>query len=763
MARALVGLVGLCWTVLHAPLLGAQDAPDRRALEQLRDSLATAADTASLKRLEKATIEVAKRTRDDPLIHLRLGFIAYRLGELSGKSHLDDAAGEFEWAAELRPSWPYPWYGDGLAELALGEHGAIALENLRQVLGKDYLSLAARAFARAAEADPAFAQATVDLVRTALAQRIGPRLDLALRAVREAAASPAQRNPAIQLARGRVERAAGHADSALAAFHAYLAVGGDSGVALLEQARTFYFIHEPDSGSAAYFAGAARSASAEAAALYRADLAWIASDSERTAFDRQHTAPDRARWLTAFWERRGMADAREPGERLAEHYRRWFYALRNFRLVSRHRHYDITERYRAEQDQLDDRGVIYLRQGAPDARATYIASDSVEPNESWLYHRPDGDLIFHFVARKGVQDYKLVESLADALTAGFGGALALQTRRGMGPVASGLFASRSTLSPLYTRLGDVLGSANVRGTLGEERVLGQRSIAVGTTTDSYRWAFDLPLDVVVSEFVVGDSLGAGGALHIVFAIPARRLPPIAADGRVVYPLTFRLYVSDPDGALVQRLDTTRVFAARAPLPSGAFLSGQLAVSLPAGRYRYRLLVQQAGGGAGDLLGRDSIVVGTLTGQSFAMSDLVVGRADAGLVWSDRGDTVFLNPLEQFTQGGTAELYYEVYGVPAGAAYHTAVQLEREGGRSLFGAIARLFGGGGRTPVTFGFDATSDGPVTRVHRQIAMGDVPRGRYVLSVRITHPTTGVTLTQRHRFEVLPHESVDRRRGLP
>jgi hypothetical protein len=102
-------------------------------------------------------------------------------------------------------------------------------------------------------------------------------------------------------------------------------------------------------------------------------------------------------------------------------------------------------------------------------------------------------------------------------------------------------------------------------------------------------------------------------------------------------------------------------------------------------------------------------------------------------------------------------------VPAGAAYHTAVRLEREGGRSLFGAIARLFGGGGRAPVTFDFDAPSDGLITRVHRQIALGDVPRGRYVLSVRITHPTTGATLTQRQRFEVLPQESVDRRGGVP
>jgi hypothetical protein len=66
----------------------AQSPADRATLEALRDSLALATDSLSLRRLEAATIEVAKRHRDDPLIHLRLGFIAYRLGEITkDKAH----------------------------------------------------------------------------------------------------------------------------------------------------------------------------------------------------------------------------------------------------------------------------------------------------------------------------------------------------------------------------------------------------------------------------------------------------------------------------------------------------------------------------------------------------------------------------------------------------------------------------------------------------------------------------------------------------
>ncbi len=308
----------VAFTLLLSLPLPAQSIEERAALEGLRDSLSGLTDSLSLKRLETAGIAVAKQRRDDPLIHLRLGFIAYRLGELTrSTTHYDDAAGEFEWAGELNPGWPYAWYGLGLAELARGERAAIAIENIRAILGKDYLSKAARAFARATEADPSFAEAAIDVASTALAQRIQPRLQVALEAVRLAAASAAGRQPGVQLARGRVERAVGEGDSALAAFQTYLAVGGDSGLGQIEVARTFYYLKRPAEGWRAYFAGAGVARSAEALALYRNDLSFVARPDELAPFDGFTSPGPRAGWLEHFWRRRDVVDARNPGERLA--------------------------------------------------------------------------------------------------------------------------------------------------------------------------------------------------------------------------------------------------------------------------------------------------------------------------------------------------------------------------------------------------------------------------------------------------------------
>lgn len=734
-----------CLSVSPTVRLSAQEPADRRAIEGLRDSLAAVSDSGALLRLEARTIEVAKRDRDNTLIHLRLGFIAYRLGEIAGsKKHYDDAAGEFEWATELRPDWPYPWYGLGLSELAQGEHSVIAIENLKQQLGKDYLSKASAAFARAVQADPAFARATIDLATTALTQRIHSRLEVVLQAVRLAAASPAGRDPGVQLARGRVEREVGEADSAIVGFRAYLAVGGDSAVGLYELARTYYWARRPVDGWRSYFAGARASGSADAFAMYHRDLSYVADTAELAAFDALRAPPDRAAWLERFWVRRDVVEAREPGERLAEHFRRWFYAWRNFRLVSRHRHYDITEVYRSDQQEFDDRGIIYLRHGEPDRRAFFTGAGTVgttlQPNESWLYRRSEGNLIFHFVAREDVQDYKLVESVLDAM-----GWSSRFQRTGSAPDAASLWESRADLDPMYTRMG-------LRSTT-DERERGHRAIRLGTSTDSYRQRFPVALDLVVNDFVMGHrevGTGAGQELHVVFAIPAQELAPQPGGERVLYPLRFRLIVADSADNVVARLDTLRVFSSREALRGAAYLTGRMTIPVPPGMYRYRVLVTTGDRDAGQVVGRDSLTVEPLDGRQFAASDVVVGRAGSGLLWPLPDDTVLLNPLGRFPEGSVAELYYEVYGLGLGASYHTEVRLEKLGGTSLFGAIRGLFGGR-RPPVLLAFDAASEGPATRVHRSVDLRGVGRGDYVLTVRLTDPASGRVIVRTRRFQVV------------
>src|SRR6188472_3295752 len=600
------GLLVLVFLALFPCSITAQAPPDRAELERFRDSLASTADSIGLLALEKRLIDSAKVHRNDGVLHLKLGFLSLRLGDMGGHSHYDDAASEFQWAIDLQPSWPYAWYGMGLVEYGVGDSQISFVTGLKTMLGKDALTRSAVAFAKSAEVDPAFVRGLVDLANTALRQRVNIKLGVALEALRRAGKTPAEADPEVLLARGRVEREVGDGDSALAAFNAYLDRGENRGLGLLEVARTDFLMGRFD-GVTPYFEGAAFDDSATVAG-YRTDLATIAPDSVLREFDQQR-GEQRARYLRGFWSQRDRAELRADGERLREHYRRLFYARKNFQLTTNNRHYDIVERYRSGSRDFDDRGIIYIRHGEPTSRATY-AAPGLEPNESWRYSRPDGDLIFHFMAREDVQDFKLVESLFDVL--GFSNAVVL--RGGLGddrsdPVAQQLLLSREQLAPIYAKL-QATGSASTGQFQSEERAVGQESIAVGTTTDSYELRFPDELKVHSEVLAVGrDSTGT--QVQIAYAVSGSSLQPVMVTRGYLYSIRVRFVALDRLGRVAASVDTTRHFVSPAAVPGGEHLVGRVNIPVPPGNYTYRLAVQE-GEDAGVVLPRDSLRVGRPT-------------------------------------------------------------------------------------------------------------------------------------------------------
>src|SRR6478672_6271476 len=481
-----------------APRLTAQTPDQRLELERFRDSVGGTVDSIGLLALEQHMIAKTKVDRNNALSHLKLGFLSLRLGELGGGAHYEDAASEFQWAIDLKPDWPYSLYGLGLAEYGIGDSQVSFVTGIKTMLGKDALTRSAVAFAKSAAVDPAFDRGLVELANTALRQRVNIKLNVALDALRRSATTDAARHPSVLLARGRVEREVGDGDSALVAFQGYLQEGGSQGLGQLEVARTLFLLGRFD-GTGPYYEGAASDDSV-AVAGYRADLATIAPDSVLREFD-QTAGARRAAYLREFWTERDQAGLHADGERLREHYRRLFYARKNFQLVALNRHYDIVERYRSGSRDFDDRGIIYIRHGEPSSRASY-AAPGLEPNESWRYARTDGDLIFHFIAREDVQDFKLVESLFDVL--GFNNAVQLQGEANAADnaVAEQLMLSREQLSPIYRRL-----QSASRGSTGryqsQERRVGQESIAIGTNSDSYELRFPQRLKAHSEVLAVG--------------------------------------------------------------------------------------------------------------------------------------------------------------------------------------------------------------------------------------------------------------------
>jgi GWxTD domain-containing protein len=735
MHRSAVALAVALAALGGARALSAQSPEDREGLVRFRDSIGSVTDTFLLQGLEVRLIEAAKQSRNDPMMHLRLGFVAIRIADQGSQTRYDDAAGEFQWATELAPTWPWGWYGLGMAEDGIGDSQVSIVAGLQSMFGKDHLSRAANAYAHSVEVDPAFVLGLIQLANTALRQRVNIKIELAREALRQAAATTAGANPEVLLYRGRVEREVGNPDSAVAAFQGYLARGGARGPGLLELARSF-FVQGSREGQSPYYEGAGLD-DPNSVAMYREDLALIANDSALAEFDGT-IGPARTEFLRRFWGQRDRLELLHDGERLREHYRRLYYARRHFMLVSTNRHYDIVERYRSGSRDYDDRGIIYIRHGEPTERAS-CNPPGMEPNESWHYVRSTGDLVFHFVAREDVQDYKLIESVFDVM--GFEAAMAMR-RTDVTGYANDLVVSREHFSPIYTKLLGT-GAAGSQKYLSEERQLGSQSIRRGTSSDSYELSFPQPLRAWTRAIVVGQDSGRA-LLHLTYAIPGSSLMEVPSNRGHVYPVRLRLSVFDSVGHPVAFTDTTRLFVARDPVARGEFLLGRVAIRVPPGRFRYRLALDQAGD-RGLVLPPDSVTVDDFSGIYFAISGIVLGSDKANLAWHPTAqDTVLFYPVGQFDRKATMDLYYEVYGLAAGTGFKTEVVVSKQGGGGLLG----LFGGK-KAAIRLSFDDQAQGTATRIHRNIGLEKLSGGKYWIEIVATTPD-GQSQRSRAPFEV-------------
>jgi GWxTD domain-containing protein len=707
--------------LLCAAPLRAQSPADRAAIEAWRDTLSQITDTILLLRRERLGIIDAKADRDNAMLHLRLGFLSLRYGDLVRGPHYDDAASEFEWATELQPTWPYGWLGLGLAELGVGDSQIALVTGLKTMFGKDALAKSAQAFAQSAVVDPGFVQGLVELANTALRQRVNIRLGVALNALRLSANTPTARNPEVLLARGRVEREVGDADSSQAAFVGYLASGGDQGLGLIELARTQLGVGL-DQGAKHYYEGAAFDDTLSVP-LYRKDLSYIATAQELAEFDAA-SGSGRVAWLQQFWNGRDQASLRGTNERLKEHYRRLYYVRRNFMLASPNRHYQIEEIYHSGSTEFDDRGMIYLKHGDPTDRASLTGAD-IEPNESWRYARPDGDLIFNFVSREDVQDFKLVESLLDIL--GYATAVQLEgseTPLAFNPVTERLLSSREQLSPVYTKMKGA-GSGSVGRYLSEERASGRASMLVGTNTDSYELHFAHTLNARVQVLAVGHD-SAGALVQVAYAVPGSALIAITTPRGQVYPIRLRFVALDSAGRSVAAIDTTRFFLSRTPIPTTEHLVGRAQVHVPPGVHRYRVMLQEAEE-LGVVLPTDTVRVSN--NPRLGLSDLVLGRRANNLVWvASPEDTVFINPLQTFHRGDDMQVYYEVYGAEPGMTLKTELAVKKGGGGG------GLFGGG--SAMTLKFEERSGGQVDRMLREVSLRKLKAGSYTMLVTVTRP---------------------------
>ena len=558
-----------------------QSADDRLALDAMRDTLESVGDSQSL--------DSAAEWRGNSTVRLvREGLILLRRGEIGdSREPYDEALRHIERALDADPDWPYPWYALGLIRLAMSTRGFVVKATPYHGQGISYRRAAMDGFARAIKADSSFLPACDALASliVAMGHRLLPQEFVApLRRASGVSGASA----AVPLALFRLEYVGGrYGDATLELLDEYLRRGGDSGVARLEQSRVLQAAGRGAEAPAAYTEGL-RAMGVAGRNEYRADLAWVAADWELAEYD-SLPASQLAEWITRFWQERDALALRTPGERLAEHLRRWVFVHQrylihrpddapihaegltrfeqensgeNFGVINAMVLNDLNyttpnfKVYQRMQWEIDDRGVIYLRHGPPGRTAIYPAGP---PNESWQYDLPEGSRVFHFLGSRAlgttaattlVAALPLQPEMLDSrgnLDSRYT-AIASDLQRKIAQMRGAVLSPNSgidTTGLWDQRPGSAAAAVNVASRFvakGPGRVLpppvtfhpeiayreierGRSAIAVGVTTDGFPQHFKQDLDAVVQVYGVGFGDGETRRVLTVFAVPGRGLTP----------------------------------------------------------------------------------------------------------------------------------------------------------------------------------------------------------------------------------------------
>ncbi len=780
-------------TQLFPPPAASQAARDRAALDWLRDSLERPVYADSL-------LALPGKASDRDIQWLREGMALLARGKVEpSRGSYDEALRRVERALDHHSEWPYAWYALGLIRLAMSERRFVVKATPYHGAGISYRRAAMDAFARAIRADSSFVTASAALGSLIAAQ--GHRRleqDFAEPMLRALGADGA---PAVvSLARFRLEFGAGHYQAALEQIADFEHRGGDKGTAGLERARAFSALGQTTEAVREYLQGV-EAMESDGRSEFRADLAWVAADSELVAFD-SLPLPALKRWIASFWRERDALAVRRPNERLAEHLRRWVFVHQhylihrpddapihaegmtlaeqtnsgeNFRVVEALVLNDLNvstpnfKAYRRAQWEVDDRGVIYLRHGPP----TRVAIDpSGPPNESWQYDMPEGSRIFHFLGSRAlgtaaattlVAALPLTARMLDSrggLDARYSAIAADLQNRISQMRTELLLAGIDTSGPSGARTGSAATSVALSALLDSKQARsvhvspfhpevayreiarGREAIAVGVTTDGFPLRYKEDLGATLQAYGVGFAESESPRVLAVFAVPGVRLTPrLRPDGGpgVLYSIQIRLIALDRAHGTVRQIDTTRTFRTPTPLGKGEFITGLLEMPIPPGHFQVRALVTAPGIDAATAEARDSVMIPT-SRSALVLSDLVLGLRSSGLRWSYEGQEVYLNPLNAFPMGGDVELFHEVGGLRLGKEYQVTTSVRKAGARPQ-----------DKPAVQSSFTLAATGPYQQVTRGVGLANLKPGAYLLEVTVRETGTEREVTRRRALNIL------------
>jgi hypothetical protein len=645
----------------------------------------------------------------------------------------------------------------------------------------------ARLLAKAA-ADPRFPTAALEVANVALATRHEATVKVAraaLHSVTARTASAEHLRLAAELALVAKDYAAAQAEGERA-----VALGDTGAFHAAGIARIFT---APDSVAArVYLAGLA---DPRALDLYYDDLSYLLLAEDTLAWQALPSS-ERPDWIRKQWEWRAATSSLSLAERLKLHFTRLTQAWDMYpRTVFRSGAATNAVVFDARQRRmsLDDRGLIYVRHGAPNEVIRMSSTSLDNTRMAWGYSGlADGRALFEFTKMDCPQPMA-------PLSAGGGGAKPtfVPSAGARGQRAVSAQPSNPQGTQKCVNSGDYYLATPLGCQDGPPNVIQATFLDYGTAVAKYDPAFSVnmlncytasatgnadniayqqlrdaqyrgqsiergnsalrtesagpPLTSPLSTILRTYAMRAGDETKL-FAFAATEGSAMhPREGSSEYALRLLLSVENTARLVANNVDTIVRFRTAAPMTMGQMARTSINTSAaPAPDVTVRFSVRNENDPAQGQIITTTRAIPDFSGNRFALSDLVIAEPRAGS-WVRGSERLAPTPGHYVDRGAIFRLYHELYGAQAGDSLTTRITIAPGTSDNVLSQIKALITRKSAMQVGFADRAEVDASgVVRMSRDIG-ADLEPGRYIVSVTVTNERTKLSAESRTELVVL------------
>ena len=474
------------------------------------------------------------------------------------------------------------------------------------------------------------------------------------------------------------------------------------------------------------------------AALFFEDIKYVISNHELEQYRSLFSDRHKSAFFRRFWERRNPMPAAAINYRLIEHLHRYVRAEEEFEYYGFRTGFSNPDRTKLLtlpkafflNNEFNDKGLIYLRQGPPDkiertmGNLSSFGPTAIDPHESWLYYESGDEQqrIFHFARHNtATNNWRLTPLPGDPEL-----------------LDNDMLENLAMYDTRYFRLqqGNPLEAMRLVVDLQQDE---KQTVAAALDTDRHVW------NKGITEFLVPHAIDAFRSsqgktlLDVSYAIPFSPLRDAAGSGKLTMQVETGISTTSPDGRMLgSRLDTLDLMVT--PDGKGSFIGLFRQIVAP-DSVRLTVHVRALNLPA---LGTwtEYIRIPSFAGRDFMLSDLqLLLPASTGPSIEIDGVKVVQSPYKAYPGGKPLYAYLQVYNL-----------VKDLYGKAEFSAQYLL--------------APQDDPdettiLAEVNRQLTddsreefrMLDISRfepGRYLLTVSVTDKRRVQTLTRTREIEI-------------